>query len=117
MRCQNPPCAVLVCFGATGAHVSVCFKDMVAVARAAGVDFVPHQTQPTVGHMANLHFTATLLHGHYPAEYADMAGQQGVVLKTPLRPRNGKFILNDSPGLGLEIDEDQLEKRMIVWRA
>jgi L-alanine-DL-glutamate epimerase-like enolase superfamily enzyme len=91
--------------------------DMAAVARAAGVDFVPHQTQPTIGHMANLHFTASLLHGHYPAEYADMSGQQGVVLKTPLCPQNGKIILNDRPGLGLEIDEEQLGKRMIAWRA
>ena len=31
-------------------------SDMAALARAYGVDFVPHQTQPAVGHTASLHF-------------------------------------------------------------
>jgi L-alanine-DL-glutamate epimerase-like enolase superfamily enzyme len=30
--------------------------DMAALARAYGVDLVPHQTQPSIGHTANLHF-------------------------------------------------------------
>ena len=43
-------------------------QQMAALAHAYGVDLLPHQTQPAVGHTANLHFAATLLHGHYPCE-------------------------------------------------
>jgi L-alanine-DL-glutamate epimerase-like enolase superfamily enzyme len=34
-------------------------SDMAALARAYGVDCVPHQTQPSIGHTANLHFVAS----------------------------------------------------------
>jgi L-alanine-DL-glutamate epimerase-like enolase superfamily enzyme len=89
--------------------------DMAALARAYGVDLVPHQTQPSIGHTANLHFVASLTHSHHPAEYNGPRDVQDVVFKTPVRPVNGKFVLSDAPGLGLEIDEGQLEKRTIRW--
>ena len=91
--------------------------DMAALARAYGVDLVPHQTQPTIGHTANLHFVASLTHSHHPAEYNGPRDVQDVVFKTPVRPANGKFVLSDHPGLGLEIDEAQLDKRMVRWTS
>ncbi len=91
--------------------------DMAALARAYGVDLVPHQTQPSIGHTANLHFVASLTHSHHPAEYNGPRDVQDVVFKTPVRPVNGKFVLSDAPGLGLEIDEGQLDKRMIRWTS
>ena len=91
--------------------------DMAALARAYGVDLVPHQTQPTIGHTANLHFVASLTHSHHPAEYNGPRDVQDVVFKTPVRPVNGKFVLSDAPGLGLEIDDGQLDKRMIRWTS
>ena len=33
------------------------------------------------------------------------------------RPVHGKFVLSDAPGLGLEIDEDELRTRMIPWTS
>jgi L-alanine-DL-glutamate epimerase-like enolase superfamily enzyme len=91
--------------------------DMAALARAYGVDLVPHQTQPAIGHTANLHFVASLTHSHYPAEYNGPREVQDVVFKTPVRAVQGKFVLTDAPGLGLEIDEGELGKRMIPWRS
>jgi len=91
--------------------------DMAALARAYGVDLVPHQTQPSIGHTANLHFVASLTHSHHPAEYNGPREVQDVVFKTPVRPVNGKFVLSDAPGLGLEVDEGQLEKRTIRWTS
>ena len=91
--------------------------DMAALARAYGVDLVPHQTQPSIGHTANLHFVASLTHSHHPAEYNGPRDVQDVVFKTPVRPVNGKFVLSDAPGLGLEVDEAQLAKRMIRWTS
>src|ERR1700720_470462 len=42
-----------------------------ALAHAHGVELVPHQTQPMIGHMANLHVVASLLQGTKPAEWND----------------------------------------------
>jgi L-alanine-DL-glutamate epimerase-like enolase superfamily enzyme len=91
--------------------------DMAALARAYGVDLVPHQTQPAVGHTANLHFLASLSHAHHPAEYNGPSQLQDVVFKMPVRPMQRKFVLTDAPGLGLELDEIELRKRMIPWTS
>src|SRR6201999_4659913 len=42
-----------------------------ALAHAHGAELVPHQTQPTIGHMASLHVVASLLQGTKPAEWND----------------------------------------------
>jgi len=60
---------------------------------------------------------ASLTHSHYPAEYNGPYGVQDVVFRTPVRPVRGKFVLSDAPGLGLEIDESELQKRMIPWTS
>jgi L-alanine-DL-glutamate epimerase-like enolase superfamily enzyme len=90
--------------------------DMAALARAYGVDFVPHQTQPSIGHMASLHFVAALTHAHYPCEYNGPAGVQDVVFTQPVRPVNGKFVLTGQPGLGLDLVEAALQQRLIPWQ-
>ncbi len=42
------------------------------IAYAHGVDLVPHQTQPSIGHLANLHVLATIMpHLNKPVELAD----------------------------------------------
>ena len=92
-------------------------SDMAALARAHGVDLVPHQTQPTVGHTANLHFVAALTHSHYPCEYNDRSGAQNAVLASaPVLPVGGKFVLTEAPGLGLVVDEAALRSRAVAWR-
>jgi L-alanine-DL-glutamate epimerase-like enolase superfamily enzyme len=91
--------------------------DMAALARAYGIDLVPHQTQPSIGHTANLHFVASLTHSHHPAEYNGPQGVQDVVFRTPVRRVKGTFPLSDAPGLGLELDEDELRKRARPWTS
>jgi len=90
-------------------------SDMAALARAYGVDLVPHQTQPAVGHMASLHFVAALTHAHYPCEYNDYSGTQDVVFTKPVRPIRGTFTLTEAPGLGLDLVEAELQKRLLPW--
>jgi L-alanine-DL-glutamate epimerase-like enolase superfamily enzyme len=90
-------------------------SDMAALARAYGVDLVPHQTQPSIGHTASLHFSAALTHAHYPCEYNGPLGVQDVVFTQPVRPVNGLFTLTDQPGLGLELVETELKPRLIPW--
>jgi D-arabinonate dehydratase/D-galactarolactone cycloisomerase len=91
--------------------------DMAALARAYGVDLVPHQTQPSVGHTANLHFLASLTHAHYPAEYNGPPDVQDVVFRMPVKPVKGRFVLTDAPGLGLELVETELARRAVPWTS
>jgi L-alanine-DL-glutamate epimerase-like enolase superfamily enzyme len=50
-----------------------------ALAHAHGVELVPHQTQPMIGHMANLHVVASLLQGTKPAEWNDPSSRTHAV--------------------------------------
>ena len=79
-----------------------------ALAQAHGVELVPHQTQPTIGHTANLHIIGSLLQGVKPAEWNDPSTRTHAVFHNPPVPVDGLFHLSDRPGLGLEIDEAAL---------
>lgn len=83
-----------------------------AICFAHGVELVPHQTQPVIGHLANLHVLATLMHQTKPAEYADSSGRMDVGFANPPKPQDGKFTLPSGPGLGLEVRETELKKRL-----
>ncbi len=82
-----------------------------ALCQAHGVELVPHQTQPTIAHMANLHVLSTIMHMTKPAEYSDASGRMDIGFVDPLVPENGHFSLRDAPGLGLEVNAAELEAR------
>ncbi len=84
-----------------------------ALAHAHGVELVPHQTQPTIGHVANLHVVASLLQGTKPAEWNDPSTRTHAVFENPPVPVNGLFKLSDEPGLGLRLNEAELKKRRV----
>lgn len=84
-----------------------------ALAHAHGVELVPHQTQPTIGHVANLHVKASLLQGVKPAEWNDPSSRTHAVFENPPVPVNGLFKLSDAPGLGLRLNEAELQKRRV----
>jgi L-alanine-DL-glutamate epimerase-like enolase superfamily enzyme len=84
-----------------------------ALAQAHGVELVPHQTQPTIGHTANLHFSANQLHMTKPCEWNDPSPRQHAVFENPPQPRDGLFELPDEPGLGLVLNEAELAKRRV----
>ena len=81
-----------------------------ALAQAHGAEFVPHQTQPTIGHTANLHLAATLLHATKPCELNDPSPRMHAVFVNPPKPVDGKFHLPTTAGLGLVIDEAALAR-------
>jgi L-alanine-DL-glutamate epimerase-like enolase superfamily enzyme len=91
--------------------------DMAALCRTHGVDLVPHQTQPLVGHVANMHFVAALAHSHFPVELSEKPGVQEVVFRNPPRLVDGMWALPSGPGLGLEVNEEELAKHMQPWGA
>src|SRR3954454_12092313 len=57
-----------------------------ALALAHGVELVPHQTQPTIGHMANLHVAASQLHTTKPCEWNDPSSRTHAVFDNPPIP-------------------------------
>ncbi len=85
-----------------------------ALAHAHGVELVPHQTQPSVGHLANIQVMSTVMHLGKPVELADNWERADSVFKNPSRPVNGRFELPTAPGLGLEFDESEMKRRSVA---
>ena len=86
----------------------------VALALAHGVELVPHQTQPTVGHQANMHVAAAQLHATKPCELNDPSPRMHAVFVDPPVPRDGLFHLPSAPGLGLTLVEAELARRTVA---
>jgi L-alanine-DL-glutamate epimerase-like enolase superfamily enzyme len=84
-----------------------------ALAHAHGVELVPHQTQPMIGHTANLHVLASLLQAVKPAEWNDPSTRTHAVFENPPLPVQGLFHLPDAPGLGLRMNVAELAKRRV----
>jgi L-alanine-DL-glutamate epimerase-like enolase superfamily enzyme len=82
-----------------------------AVCYAHGVEFVPHQTQPTIGHAANLHVLAAQMHLTKPVEWNDPSERTHAAFKNPPKSVDGVFQVPTAPGIGLAIDEAELAKR------
>ncbi len=85
----------------------------IALANAHGVELVPHQTQPAIGHMANLHVSATQLHATKPCELNDPSPRMHAVFENPPKPVDGLFHLPLDPGLGLRVNEAELAGRRV----
>jgi len=85
----------------------------IALANAHGVELVPHQTQPTIGHMASLHLAASQLHATKPCELNDPSPRMHAVFENPPRSVDGLFHLPPEPGLGLKVDEAELARRRV----
>ncbi|MHC4443494.1 MAG: enolase C-terminal domain-like protein [Planctomycetota bacterium] len=93
-------------------------SEAIKIAALAGVHhkkLVPHQTQPTIGQAANLHFTSVFVADDAAQELSHNAMKSSLhsLFKNPLEFKNGRLILPTGPGLGLELDEKKL-KEMIV---
>jgi L-alanine-DL-glutamate epimerase-like enolase superfamily enzyme len=82
-----------------------------AICFANGVELVPHQTQPVIGHLANLHLMATIMHNTKPAEFADPDTRMHVGFENPPVPEGGRFKLSDAPGLGLRVKDEEINAR------
>jgi L-alanine-DL-glutamate epimerase-like enolase superfamily enzyme len=74
---------------------------------------VPHQTQPTVGTAINLHFTSCFAIAERAQEFNKSDEKTKIMnraFKNPLIFENGYFSVPEAPGIGLEIDENELKK-------
>jgi L-alanine-DL-glutamate epimerase-like enolase superfamily enzyme len=93
--------------GITGLH------QCAALAHAHGVELVPHQTQPSIGHLANMHIMATVMHLAKPVELNSGWERASLVFRNPSEPTNGHVSLPSAPGLGAEFDAAEMQRRTI----
>src|SRR5947207_472631 len=87
-----------------------------ALALAHGVELVPHQTQPTIGHMASLHVAASQLHTTKPCEWNDPSSRTHAVFDNPPIPADGLFQL-PIPGVKAQLERCGVPIRMEGPRA
>ncbi len=85
-------------------------RKIAALGEAHHKHLVPHQTQPTIGTAANLHFIASLRDAHRPQEFTGVNERLNALFKEPLEFRDGYITVPMRPGLGLELDEDAFRK-------
>jgi len=88
-------------------------SEAVKIAALASVHhkiLVPHQTQPTIGTAANLHYTSVFVAGDTAQELSSDALGSPLhrLFKNQLEFRNGRLTVPTGPGLGLELDEERL---------
>ena len=77
---------------------------------------VPHQTQPTIGTAVNLHFTSCFAKTERAQEFNKSDKKTEIlnrVFKNPLIFEDGYFSVPEGPGIGLELDENELKKLKI----
>ena len=84
-----------------------------ALCHAHGVEFVPHQTQPSIGNAANLHVLATVMHATKPAELADGWQRAADTFVNAPKPDGGCMVVPNGAGLGLVVDEAMLARRRL----
>ena len=85
-----------------------------ALCQAHGVELVPHQTQPTIGHMASMQVAAAQLHATKPVELDDPSPRRHVVFSNPPKPIDGLFHLPTTPGLGLDLIDAEIDRRRVA---
>ncbi len=71
--------------------------------------FVPHQTQPTIGTVANLHICCAIPNATRPQEFTGRNPQLDELFKEPLVFEDGYIHIPKKPGLGLEIDNEKMK--------
>jgi L-alanine-DL-glutamate epimerase-like enolase superfamily enzyme len=86
----------------------------VALCHAHGVELVPHQTQPTIGHTASLHVAAAQLHATKPCELNDPSTRMHGAFANVPKPIDGLFHLPTAPGLGIAFNETVEARRIPI---
>jgi L-alanine-DL-glutamate epimerase-like enolase superfamily enzyme len=85
-------------------------KKIAVLAETFNKEFVPHQTQPTIGTAANLHVIAALHGCERPQEFTGQRPELDALFAEPLLFEDGCIVLPDRPGLGLELNEAKLRE-------
>jgi L-alanine-DL-glutamate epimerase-like enolase superfamily enzyme len=86
-------------------------KKIATLADAFGKYVTTHTTTVGVGLAAHLHFWASTPNCRYAQEFNVVASRERpVFLRTRLAPEDGYLAVPDGPGLGVELDEEAVER-------
>lgn len=85
-----------------------------ALAEAWSKPIVVHNTQPTIGTAASLHFCAATANAMYPQEYTGARPQLDALFKNQLEFADGQLTVPSAPGLGLEVDEAAVRREALA---
>lgn len=85
-----------------------------ALASAYHKQLCPHQTQPTIGQAATLHFTSVFVNNDMAQELTEngMESPLHALFKNRLQFKEGRLLVPEGPGLGLELDEAKLKEML-----
>lgn len=89
------------------------FQRIAALASAFGKPITVHNTQPTISTVAHLHACAAYANIPYAQEYniePTSIRDEWPILKEPLQVNYGYLDVPEGPGLGVELDEDVVQK-------
>jgi L-alanine-DL-glutamate epimerase-like enolase superfamily enzyme len=87
--------------------------DVARLAEVANVDLVPHSFSSDVLLAASLQFVASLGRERLIEYPMTASSREGSIVTEPLRPRAGALKLPEGPGLGVELDEEEIAKRRV----
>jgi L-alanine-DL-glutamate epimerase-like enolase superfamily enzyme len=86
-------------------------KKIATLADAFGKYVTTHTTSVGIGLAAHLHYWASTPTCRYAQEFNVVASRQRVsLLKTPLLPDGGYLRVPDGPGLGIELDDEVVDR-------
>ncbi len=88
--------------------------EIAVLAGLHGVEIVPHSFSTDVLLAASLHFSSTLPRLRLVEFPVTTSAQGGSLLSEPLRPLNGRLSVPTGPGLGIVLDEDEINRRRVL---
>ncbi|SDO24136.1 D-galactarolactone cycloisomerase [Paenibacillus sp. yr247] len=83
-------------------------KKIAALAEAWSKPIVVHNTQPTIGTAASLHFCASVSNAMYHQEFTGHRDELLALFKNQLEFKDGYLFVPQGHGLGLEVDEKKV---------
>jgi L-alanine-DL-glutamate epimerase-like enolase superfamily enzyme len=83
-------------------------KKIAALCEAFSKPIVVHNTQPTIGTAASLHFCASTANAMYPQEFTGHRDNLRALFKNEVEFVDGHLLVPQSPGLGLNVDEEKV---------
>ncbi|ANE47089.1 hypothetical protein SY83_13385 [Paenibacillus swuensis] len=82
--------------------------------RAFGIQYVPHNTSQGIGLAATLQLAATVPHFGGYVEYRILSKDHGCeYVANKFQLQNGGFAIPDGPGLGIQMDEERMERELV----
>ncbi|MEX2684369.1 MAG: mandelate racemase/muconate lactonizing enzyme family protein [Candidatus Sigynarchaeota archaeon] len=85
-------------------------RKIVAIAELYDKIVLPHQTQPTVGHVASMHVCASIKNCTRPHEFTGRRPYLEALFTNYPVPKDGFMDVPTGPGLGLEMDDDAFKE-------